>query len=386
MMSEEKEKKRPGPLDLSRSEHIPDSEKDMSTFALQCVSPGLPPLSAKMQTTVLQSKSIEQQQRQIIAQRAGVLSSPSDDHAVDGCANAESLQRATPSTSGLTSNMESLSIPLTSSNKRLKRDRVPTPLNLGSARTQQPQTIRSAPIYNFSQPLSPQTAQRANFKRAQRQAVHAVGSQRAKQQPHQQALLTANPHRAQIPFVNASHPQYTAMNNVYRRVPQTATIMRHPGQGMPFSQRQWIKYQQQLAYQHHQWSKFKKYQNSQAVSHVTDVFPGEGQRFAPLEAQALSSQRCVFDTEVKAQTITKEHGRKRNHDDEELDDDDPESAAIEDDAEVGIITGIQKEQIVSAELKLANNVFRFELERHGGLDKERFLNHCATAWDQFNKV
>jgi hypothetical protein len=358
-MAEEREKKRPRPLELSHSNLVPGEKKDMSEFALQCASPGLPPLSATMKTTVLLSKNIEQQQRQIIAQRTGA------DTAVD---DEENVDKKTPSTSGLTDTMEELSIPSTNSNKRMRRNNVPTPLDLKSAHTAQRPIIKSAPIYSMPhQFFTPATARRSQFK---------------KHQP----LRSAVPHRFMRPTTMTPLTQVSPSAYPYRQrqpqIPKTATTLRHPVMmaGAPLTQQQMSRYQQQLAYQQQQWAKFKKYKES--VSHVTDVFEGEGSRFAPLEAQPLSAQRKFFD--VKPQIITREPLNEEDEDEDDEGNDDPESAAIEDDATVGM--GITKEQVVYTELKLGNNVFKFEFERHGESDKQRFLNHCATAWDQYNKL
>lgn len=332
-MTDEKEKKRPRPLELSHSNLVPGEETEeteMGDLAMQCASPGLPPLSAKMKTTVLQSKSIEQQQRHIIAQRAS--EGPVDGGSTGG--------ETAPSTSGLTSTMEDLAIPSANSNKRLKRSRVPTPLSLSPVGAQHRPTIKSAPIYNVPQFFTPQ------FRR--------------------QPLRSAVPRVRMTPVTP------------YSRAPHTAAASRYPANQMnSLTQLHMAKFQQQVAHQQQQWAKFRQLQESQAASHVTDVFQGEGTRLAPLEAQPLSAQRRFFD--VRPQAVV-----KPIEEEEDGDDDDPESAAIEDDAEVG--TGIKKEHVVPTELRLGNNVFRFELERRGESDKERFLSHCATAWEQYSRV
>lgn len=414
-MPAEKEKKRPRPLDLNRSNLTPgDGDKAMSEFAIKCVSPGLPPLSAKMRSTVLMSKTIEAQQRHIIAQRIAATTPGERENDKTGEENDD--VSVTPSTSGLTNHMEDLSIPSSvTSNKRLKRDKVPSPLNLGLANGAPRPLIKSAPIYNVRpQHFTPSTARRATFRKGPPTAGPGLSSHRAPPgvqirgrpmmtplTPHDSTLLGRQVPTSAYPY---PRPQTSTVAHFGRRaVPKTATTLRNPASyrtGPPITHQQMARYQQQLAYQQHQWAKFKQYQDTQKVSHVTDVFQGEGTRFAPLEAQPLSAQRNFFDLESgpirpqvisagkrnkKKDRITEESGDENVNDDDDGDDkDDPESAAIEEDAEVG--TTLQFDGKVSGALKLGNNIFKFDLERYGSTDKERFLKHCAAAWDQFAKI
>ncbi|ODQ79750.1 hypothetical protein BABINDRAFT_161453 [Babjeviella inositovora NRRL Y-12698] len=114
--SEPRARHRPSSLDLRSSNLMPGkSKEDLESFALKIVSPGLPPLNRVQQSTVTLSKSIELQQKHLIAQRTN--ESPS------------------------TSTLPDLELPMT---KRLQRGKLPAPLNIVQGYSQP--IIQSAPI------------------------------------------------------------------------------------------------------------------------------------------------------------------------------------------------------------------------------------------------
>ncbi|KAH3679405.1 hypothetical protein WICMUC_001025 [Wickerhamomyces mucosus] len=432
---DKKQRPRPASLDLSDSLKV-NSNNGMGEFAIKCISPGLPSLSAKMKSTVLISKSIEAQQRQIIASRNSTTDDVGNDDDEEEDNDDEIANKSeniiaqtsvstvqTPSTSGLSATMENLSIPSERTNKRLRRDKAPPPLNLSQHANlnQIRPTINSAPIYNAPQGYyTPATTKRARFKIAKPVQNLAVNSRTSVGPSHMRVRSNITPltpydqahlfnRKRRIP--NTANPyggHFISGRSISSTVPKSAILPRNPLSslhrgGVHLTQQQLNRYQQQLAYQQYQWDKFKEFQNSSLkLGHVADVFHGNATRYAPLVAQPLSAQRQFFEInkETRDETIKKanndeiiaedeEEGEKaeEENDDDDDDGDDVENNAIEPDAKIGLY--IRKQPTVRAEIRLANNIFKFDFERLQNSpdnDKERFLNHCTTVWDEFNKL
>lgn len=345
-----KKRPRPAHLDLKNATH--NDPENMSQFAIKCLSPGLPPLDPAMQSTFLISKSIEAQQRQLIA------------------------SRQTPT--GLTAPMESLSIP--SSTKRLKRN-APPPLNLSSTTPIRP-TIMSAPshhFHQFQQYFTPHTAGKPTFNNN-----NNTSKKRVKQFHPSFTPITPygvrKPLMTSIPYSRPTPGTATYIRNgIKTGVPKSAIpprtgIPRTAGGGGV--------------------GRYRGFRMKREEG-VVDVFT-QGERMAPLVAQPLSAQREFFDhgeisirsarIPPKSATESKPSIPKIIKEDkinEESESDDVESNAIEPDAQEGLI---RKSEVVG-ELKILNNVFRFGFERVGDdEDKQRFLNHCSRAWEEFVKL
>lgn len=336
-----KKRPRPANLELKNSNlnnNNNNSQKDMEQYAIKCLSPGLPPLDPAMQSTFLISKSIEAQQRQLIA------------------------ARQTPT--GLTAPLESLSIP--SSTKRLKRN-APPPLNLSSSTTPIRPTIMSAPSHHyaqFQQFFTPHTASKQSFGQTRKRVKIPPPQQQHAFTPMtpygiRKPLLTSIPHRTSGNFFRGG---------VKTGVPKSAVGYGPPRTGQP---------------------RYRGFRMKRDEG-VVDVFT-RGERMAPLVAQPLSAQREFFDRgeiNIKPKSAVekkeKEKGtvisqEKINEESES----DVESNAIEPEAKVGLI----RKPEIDGELRILNNVFKFEFSRvDDENDKERFLKHCARAWDEFTKL
>lgn len=327
-----KKRPRPANLELKNSNLNNNSQKDMEQYAIKCLSPGLPPLDPAMQSTFLISKSIEAQQRQLIA------------------------ARQTPT--GLTAPLESLSIP--SSTKRLKRN-APPPLNLSSSTTPIRPTIMSAPSHHyaqFQQFFTPHTATKQNFGQSRKRVKIPQGQQLAftPMTPYgiRKPLLTSIPQRASGNFFRGG---------VKTGVPKSAVGYGPPRTGQP----------------RYRGARMKREEG------VVDVFT-RGERMAPLVAQPLSAQREFFDRgeiNIRPKSAVEKKDKTTVDKISEESESDVESNAIEPDAKIGLI----RKPEIDGELRILNNVFKFEFSRVDDQnDKQRFLNHCARAWDEFTKL
>lgn len=362
-----KKRPRPAQLDLKSSNH--NSNEHMSQYAMKCLSPGLPPLNPTMQSTFLISKSIEAQQRQLIA------------------------SRQTPT--GLTAPLESLSIP--SSTKRLKRN-APPPLNLSSSTTPIRPTIMSAPSHHyhqFQQFFTPHTASKPTFNNTVKKRPKP--SQFYPQFTPMTPYGVRRPHSTSIPYhkrPGTAHAGVYARNGIKTGIPKSAIP---PRTGIPRTA--------VVAGPTQGAARYRGFRMKREEG-VVDVFT-QGERMAPLVAQPLSAQREFFDhgeismrnsntarippssaKSASAASFPRSKGSKLSEDEkinEDSESDDVESNAIEPEAKVGLTT---KSEVVG-ELKILNNVFRFGFARvadNEEEDKQRFLNHCSRAWEEFVKL
>lgn len=344
IVAETRKRHRPSSLDLKGSNlNVGDATKDMKDYALKCVSPGLPPLSAKMKSTVSMSNSIAAQQREIIQSRKQENSDDDEVEMNDDNDNDDDNNETKD---------ESLSIPTAQNHKRLQREHAPPPLNLSLAHKSSQPTIKSAPIYNIN----------PSFHRQQlpRRRLYPTTTRNAQfpstiiMTPNGPAKLISTP---QHQFFK--RPQYPP--SAYRQQQIASAYWTPARNGLPLTQNQLAKYQEQIAFQQEQWAKFKK------GSHVTDVFEGDATRLAPVTSQPLSAQREFFHID---------HEKSKSKESDEDSDQGPESNAIEENAK-------PEHDNIHTELRISDNIFRFEIT--GKNDKERFLSHCAAAWDTFEK-
>lgn len=152
--------------------------------------------------------------------------------------------------------------------------------------------------------------------------------------------------------------------------------------------------------------------------HVTDVFPGEMTKFAPVSNQPLSARDEHFDFNLYKEEPSKrgvndgKPGRRRNssslnksiteeEEDDDDDDDDVESKAIEEDSKLNVELEVDHKIIKTGnldsfkdfkvELRLKNEyahkLTRFKFEENkkarGLNEKKEFLKHCEQIWDEF---
>ncbi|CCH40714.1 hypothetical protein BN7_248 [Wickerhamomyces ciferrii] len=379
-----KKRPRPANLDLKDSTHSDSKSSNMSQYAMQCLSPGLPPLDPQMQSTILISKTIEQQQRQLIA------------------------ARQTPT--GLTAPLESLSIP--SSTKRLKRN-APPPLNLQQQHLIARPTIMSAPSHHyhqFQQYLTPKTASKPGFQN--------IRTKNRLQQPGTAPLRYPSTATTSsfTPMTPYGIRKATASSTIQQQVPPSATAI-PPYQYQYSGARTGIP--KSAIYSSHQprsaipktaggnsTARYRGFRMKREEG-VVDVFH-KGERMAPLAAQPLSAQREFFDhgeinirpsSAIPKDQQNEEQGIKKipkksiggnlkiEEKIQEESESDVENNAIEPEAEEA--QGILGKDPIDGELRILNNVFRFRFERNGkdlNDDKQRFLNHCETAWDEFIKL
>jgi down-regulator of invasive growth 2 len=408
-----------------------------------------------MKSTINLSRSIEAQQRRIINSRKTMDTDADQDQDADADADQDQDQdqdkdqdqdqdqvdnenknnnQITPSTANSdTSNSLHSSISPGGFSKRLKRNKAPPPLNLGLAQQSVRPAIKSAPLfnplnnynYNYNNSNTPATARRVQFQRRVPPNVPTPN----RQIPSNNVIMTPNGPARIIPYLAGNDPkrqqqqqqpqQHVAYTPGFRPlqkpvvpIPKTATTYRsqasYRNNGIPLTQHQLAKYQQQLAYQQEQWAKFKEYRESNKVSHVADIFEGDATRLAPVTSQPLSAQRAFFNLDsagqhvVAATTATKkakaegsritEEDEEEAEEGEEAEDDeeeeDPEANAIEENAVVEGESSRPSEPL-KTELRISDSVFRFEfqkLESSEQSDKERFLSHCAAAWDHFTNL
>lgn len=424
-------KKRPRPAKLDLKNATPNSSNSMKDYAMQCLSPGLPPLSARMKSTVLMSKSINEQQKKLIASRIKDDDSPKEASATDANANPPTATAQTAgdgpqkqaNKTGLTASMESLDIP-SPINKRLKRARAPPPLNLNrSAHTaHQMPSIRSAPIAAYpsggaAYVYHPQKQRkeypvpssaaiiRQHMRKRSLQQSQAVPQAPPQGPPPPQRRLIASA----VPPISPYHYHSYFYHPIpVRQFPKTATTNRPPpSQHLPQQQikPQCVQQKQQKLAQ------FEEYRNSlENKSHVTDIFNDNNSEFAPIDSQPLSAQKKFFDLPksytkgiktatkekfpdyVKDDTYNNNKKAKENNDNandndntnDDNNEDDVEDKAIEADAKPGL--ELKKNEQVIGEIKILNNTFKFDFERQQNSpdnDKARFLNFCSAAWNEY---
>ena len=368
-----KKKHRPSSLNLRVG--VPDSTSDV---ALRIVSPGLPPLKNKgMKTTVQLLQKIQKQQKNLIAARHGLeittaevqvqlqvpeqqsSSNNSNNQAqkqkqghhnvsqllrIENVLNAEEPPIKSPIYSLDDSDLSRLS---TLREKRLKRNNIPAPLNIGRLSNRnrgnskehqniQP-LIQSAPIRPMNRTSTRLFSNRVAYQQQPYQFQHPQQQVPLQYQQYQQyprpipatayqPVFTPLNSRTIYQFNNAQvmHnnfrapvPPPTMMQQRVRMVPVTsATLAQFPSarhaslpvpplqthsylhpQSLPHNPQQPL---QQPLQQHTQSGYQPQNQNQnptrgqRATSAVTDVFSDNLQRAAPIESQPLSSQRELW--------------------------------------------------------------------------------------------
>lgn len=450
-------KHRPASLDLDTH----------SSEAAPCIaSPGLAPLKEELKATVKISQQIEQQQRQLIATRhssaastytatapglcSGPNSSSNSSFLSTSSANAQlgvpvHVRVAAPTSlreDVLDDKLGTSSTPTTA--KRLKRDNLPSPLNIASASPTHRPTIRSAPIRQPARhrrahppqyvstyaPPNPVAASMAASSGAYCPRI------RAQAYPHQSPYSKTRPTRYAVP------PAPGAVGFAPAGGPPTF----HPRMQRPiYAHHYYLPYQSQgiatPAVQHfHQLQlavapqpgrqyvgAYASHMPASSVARsVTDVYQGDYTRAAPPQAQPLSSQYEYFDHRSEARNdedrITEdeiaEMQTKYRYRDQDGDVSDPESAALDDEDRPAVrltttsqIFGsinLMNESVFNFKIFKGKNDAKGERESRGGdadgtttvdereseksgtevndwlaQEKAKFMKICETSWDEF---
>lgn len=316
-----------------------DKEGVNSNLALRIVSPGLPQLNDEMKNTVRLSQQIQLQQKSLIAAR----NHNSDD--LDEDDNDEPKDRELPLEEQPNPSIvinsrpeDSLRLSTPVSARGLKRDHVPTPLNIESdtvAPIPKP-VIHSAPLYSKFKPTNskkPQTTPKNSVKFPTYLTPHKsspYNTQVSGGSNKRVRLVNHQPHTSVSPYFPRSryyNQQFTPQpsGNIYSRMappfysPQSQVDYYQSFQN--YQQYQAQMYQQQIHYQQQQ----QQQQQQQSLAHlqtsniyaskplgsatepgkqnqskVVDVYHGDLLKYAPLKSQPLSSQREVFDYTIRA--------------------------------------------------------------------------------------
>lgn len=373
---EKNDKHRPSSLELSDDKN--------SDLALRIVSPGLPPLSEEMKSTIKLSQKIEQQQKNLIAARNSNSGSASLEDGNNLVANGNETVVVSGPSSTLSDEMDKLSTPTTI--KRLRRENVPTPLKMNMGPSANP-TIQSAPIRQNWVPK----ATRAYPKRYvpyQIQVQH--------QNPHPYVQTPNRRYRYMLPQPDAytGYPGGMLGMKRVRTTPYTSTARCFPCHQPRGTAN--LEMAHPTAVYHRQPQKSKT---------VTDVYHGDYTKAAPLQSQLLSSQREAFDTSGDARNDDGVDDDRMPVSEDEIKEmqekynNDVESTAIdiEDEQSTALAKNEVKEQVFGSINIMNESVFNFKIFNQDltspdaasddrddlGRDKKRFLKICETSWDEF---
>lgn len=366
-----KQRARPSPLNLATP-----TSASMNDIAMQIVSPGLPPLDSKMQKTVMMSRSIEAQQKQLIAscvhptEPVSMLSDLPDNaegsEGNDGSGEEgegiekmpktemkEDLRKPTEERSELGGNDGDVpEKQYTLAEKRLKRSKIPPPLNTASSKLVDP-SIRSAPV-RYRQAAPPHIPVAYGLRKVSPYTpYHGVPSYRYPR------YVQRNPYSARrYPGVVLATP-VTAGNPPRMRLPMRTVGHQSAKSPVPF---------------------------------VADMFPGEYQTQAPLSAQPLSAQKTTFGF-AKERKDSTSHVRSLSCEskiasplDEQMEREKEEQSgleqtAIEDDS---ANTEIKPSKKVRGEIRIDSDVYNYDVFVGGDTkaDKDSFLRVCSAAWEE----
>ncbi|ABN64402.2 predicted protein [Scheffersomyces stipitis CBS 6054] len=378
-----------------RSLDLKSGADDSSHVALRIVSPGLPPLnSAEMRSTLKISQRIEQQQRELIASRAGVVSANTS---INENGSPASETRSTIITVNAqptaADELDRLSTP--SSAKRLKRSNVPSPLSIGSQDSDSLRpAIHSAPIRYYGPPVA-----KSQFRPFPN--THVTYSSL----PPLQSGGSVHPYQSGIP-IKRSRPIYP-YTTTSAHFPRAVRLAPHPYHN---PQHHLMANQRQGPHR----SASPPLRSPSSPFSVTDVYHGDLMKTAPLQSQPLSAQRDYFESQGKARMsqqdvdddrlpVSEDEIREMQekykssedlHEEEEEEDDDEEDAASR--------TGVNGEEIFGSINIMNESIFNFRIfnpkskeaeaddkenEDTSGdwlaKEKDKFLRICETSWDKF---
>lgn len=400
----ESTKKKHRPVELNLKE---PTKKDA---ALRIVSPGLPKLSPRMQTTMNESLQIERQQRELIAAR-NTTEQGADIKENESMPQEKVVVVTTSQPEGDEEESSRISTPSTA--KRLKRDNAPPPLSLASDKSpSSKRLIQSAPLRPFF------------MGHHSKSALKQYGSvpfnshrqyRRLQLSPPKRMVRPHAPHGVAYALPSTAHPRYsyapyTAVAGSFPRGPY-----RHVS-GPPHAV------------------------HSPILTQVTDVYHGDFTKAAPFPSQPLSAQQEAFGNIEHGATADRtlatpeemlemkrkhEQAAMHAHSSDAEESDDPELNAI--DAEDRVLDETQKRGLtIFGSINLMNEtVFNFKIypskenqqnsstARSLSSDqdqseeststtpekasvpivqaevpdlqkqKEKFLKICETSWDEF---
>ncbi|ODV69433.1 hypothetical protein HYPBUDRAFT_102629 [Hyphopichia burtonii NRRL Y-1933] len=401
----------------SSKKHRPSSlnlkvtDKSNSDVALRIVSPGLPQLNEEMKTTVKISQKIEQQQKNLIAARHLNSANSSSEKELVHEENNNDVDLSEPqvSTSNNNEDFDRLSTP--SSAKRLKRNNIPTPLNIPNKSSVRP-SIQSAPI-------RPQQQPQQHMKRSYKQVAYAYQPQPSPS--FAQPMVSSYGQYYQIPqhqYLNPSMqvPQYSYQNHPYKRIRMYAPPYTSSQQSFP-------RPVSRGAYPS-QYQSPSNIPSSPNQSSVTDVYNGDYTKAAPLNSQPLSAQRDFFENGPSSRLALAKHSKRNIHDDDRLpvseeevremqekynsmvnnnNDDDSKNrdsrglSLVDGDDIFGSINLMNESvfnfRIFNSKSSTSENTHNNSAAQKKGdnrlsKEKEKFLKICETSWDEFvsNKI
>lgn len=350
-----------------RPQHLDLDATKNAELANRIVLPGIPPqaMNDNMTNTIKLSQKIQRQQREIIESlKRGVplstLANPPEEDLPERSSSSSIAARSPEQEGG--NNPESTPGPnaaTTPTTKRLKRENVPTPLNIGLINDQGPQLlIRLAPIRTMRVP-------------SHMNPLHALG-------------------------LRWRGPVAPPMRKVYKPFPNTQVLFQaYPNYGYP-----------QLYYLVPQWTPYPSHTAvRRRINHnpstpggtrsdkVTDVYHGDFTRIAPLLLQPLLAQREAFEFRVRQQRIDEDRLPVLEDEVREM-----QQKYAQDECKANEIFGL---------INLMNeSVFNFKIFRKGetsettsgnaeegptgelevdwlSREKEKFMKICETLWDTF---
>ncbi|CUM64382.1 uncharacterized protein PRCAT00001984001 [Priceomyces carsonii] len=407
------------------SKHRPQSLKlknhdsDNSDLALRIVSPGLPPLDNEMKTTVQISQKIEQQQRSLIAARHERKQGPmspeqnDSDKSSDESGNESNDQPASQNSTEipqLTEESDTVMTPL--STKRLKRDNVPTPLNISQSNKNpgMKPLIQSAPIKQGGSISGASSAVKYTLSKTRYQPQIQMRTQKShayQYRPVHRRRYNPLP-RTQVTYL-AFPPATSVIHGFPHRynsmVPYT-TISPY----FPTAARNNLHHSGSLENSAHPHA--PKADSKRVTGPVTDVYHGDYTKAAPLQSQPLSAQRGFFDQMKSKQNADEDRLPASEDEMKEMSQKYMESKEAQEDSQSE--EELMEEEIFGSINLMNDSIFNFKIfkQPHSspgcskkGLsaspsssstssqqsskgdwlskEKEKFLKICETSWDEF---
>lgn len=406
--SEAKKKERPRPKSLN----LKDTKNSNSDLALRIVSPGLPPLNKEMQSTVVISQKIQQQQKNLIAARHGknvrsaeeeeeedisrndsesensdteplrgsVKSSSSFEMSKSTGYNNKSRDGNTAETSGKEDFDEMDSKSASMSPKRLKREKIPSRLNIslsgnmGSTGYSSTPLIQSAPIRalnKFPIPVNMNPHARRRYVSTPQYQITPNQQSSPYVMPMQRRQYVLVPLSQTYSPVLSTHEE-TKYEDERVSLPVIANNGKH----------QALKTHSKLD---------TKVAKGKQIT-VTDVYQGDYTKIAPLTSQPLSAQKDYFDK--NSRLIDEDRSPVTDSEVKEMQEKYKGDAVNEH----YVKTPVNDSNEIFGSINIMNENFNFrifnqsgdeeESKLESGMDdfvkeKKKFMKVCERTWDEF---
>ncbi|AOA64650.1 Hypothetical protein PP7435_CHR4-0917 [Komagataella phaffii CBS 7435] len=358
------------------------NKQQIESIAIQILSPGLPLLKPVFEEALARSKTIEEQQKDLIAKR---------EQGVSERADQESFPPLDSVGEDLADKPQQPRSATRLPNKSLKRRNAPPPLNIANGNHISNPSIRSAPIRTNlhytqqGQGAGPERFRKRRLPFSGQPPLTSVPQGGFRSYPFPQAQPTAG--FAPMPFpVYGPEPHYIVPHSAL--MAQGCIVPNNVAPGVVKQSRQppMGNQQPQQVYTSARQAPMRhiKMQVQQESPHVTDVFSNDTKKVAPLTSQPLSAQQETFAFFGENENLVEKDNSDSNEkeDKEEEGDGDVESRAIEDEYKPST-----KARNIEGELRIDSEQFAFTFQTGGDpeTDKTNFINTICAAWDEYRK-